>query len=450
MPGSAIHEGLKETAITSVEFEHTIAAALKNNPPGAVYLAAVSGGADSIAMLAALNTIKEREGSGFELHCITVDHGIRAQAESRGDAEFVRSLCNDYHIPCRIISILPGKVAALAKKRGIGIEAAARLYRRRAWFREAKRLHADRVLVAHTADDMLETTLMRILRGAGPSGLAALPANRGRILRPLLTLCRSDVIAYLKEINIPWREDSTNTDIRYLRNRVRHRLIPQLTEYFSQWRKSLASFAATQSLTAEFIQTEAARRIIWMPAAFSLTADSENFFAQPLIIREEALFQGINLLVKTPMNTSIKRASIRRFSKGGVKAVNFGSFCLLYKNGNIIISIAQKTGAEYGFSLLINVPGLYSLKGITIEVSENPADMHNKDSGFFTLLPMVVRPCFKEDRVGCHTAKGHWLTAVDPAGPAAFIDHNGILHSRDTAAEKTEKLYVVRVSTGKR
>ncbi|MCL2044302.1 MAG: tRNA lysidine(34) synthetase TilS [Treponema sp.] len=435
-------------------FEHTVAAALKNCLPGEVCLAAVSGGADSTAMLAALAAINEREGHGFKLHCITIDHGIRPEADSRGDVEFVRSLCSDYHIPCRIVSVLPGKVAALAKKRGIGIEAAARLYRRRAWFREAKQLNAVRIFVAHTADDMLETALMRILRGAGPSGLAAMPANKGRIVRPLLTLNRSDVIGYLKEKRIPWREDSTNADIHYLRNRIRHELIPQLNNHFPQWRKSLASFAQTQSLTAEFIKNEAAGRITWVLESGIrdgyLHTDANNFFSQPAIIREEALFQGINKLVQKPLDTSVKRTTIRHFSDGGVKAADCGSFKLLHENEYIIISVVQKTGSEYGFSLLINMPGLYTLKEITIEVCEIPADAPHIDDGFLTLLPMVVRPCFKDDRVDCHTAGGHWLTAADPAGPAAFIDYSGILRSRSSVAEYTGKHYVVRILTNKR
>ena len=282
------------------------------------------------------------------LHCIHVEHGIRPAEESRGDAAFVHSLCEKLQIPCRVVSIAPGKIAAAAKDRGMGIEAAARHYRRRAWFREAARLEAEgpeaagpvRILTAHTADDMRETVLMRILRGAGPSGLAAMPHSRGRILRPFLSLSRRDVINYLNEKNISWREDSTNTDTHFLRNRVRRCLIPLLEESFPQWRGGITALAQTQSLIADFIQGEAALRVQWQPAPQSLSTDTETFFAQPPIIREEALFQGIDqLLPAARASHTIKRKNIHRFCKGGITAIDLGSLRLTKDSQRITIAI---------------------------------------------------------------------------------------------------------------
>jgi tRNA(Ile)-lysidine synthase len=162
----------------SLHFEDAVAAALEESPsmakPGGgkpesgasgrpLYLAAVSGGADSVALLAALVALRELS-PGFALRCVHVEHGIRAEAESRGDAEFVRSLCAEFRVPCRVVSVKPGRVAEAARRRGVGMEAAARLYRHRAWHREADRLEAQspagaagrgpvRILVAHTSDD---------------------------------------------------------------------------------------------------------------------------------------------------------------------------------------------------------------------------------------------------------------------------------------------------------
>jgi tRNA(Ile)-lysidine synthase len=304
-------------------------------------------------MLAALAAVRDRAVHGtaaFELHCIHIEHGIRPAAESQGDAAFVSSLCEKLRVPCRVVSIAPGKVAAEAKERGIGIEAAARRYRRRAWFREVARLSAlqleaaghkpARVLTAHTADDMRETVLMRLLRGAGPSGLAAMPVSRGRILRPLISLSRRDVLDYLSEKNISWREDSTNTDTRFLRNRVRRCLIPLLEESFPSWRGGITALAQTQSLIASFIQGEAASRVQWQPAPQSLSTDAETFFAQPPIIREEALFQGIDQLLPAARTShTIRRKNIHRFCKGGITAIDLGSLRLRKNAHQITISI---------------------------------------------------------------------------------------------------------------
>jgi tRNA(Ile)-lysidine synthase len=303
-------------------------------------------------MLAALAAIKDRVV--FDLHCIHIEHGIRPADESLGDAAFVQSLCEKLQTPCRVVSIAPGKIAATAKERGMGIEAAARHYRRRAWFREAAQWEAGlgakrpeaagretvRVLTAHTADDVRETVLMRLLRGAGPSGLAAMPVSRGRILRPLISLSRRDVLNYLSEKNICWREDSTNTDIRFLRNRVRRCLIPLLEESFPQWRGGIAALAQTQSLVADFMQSEAALRVQWQPAPQSLSTDTETFFAQPFIIREEALFQGIDqLLPSARASHTIKRKNIRRFCEGGITAIDLGALRLKKDLRRITISI---------------------------------------------------------------------------------------------------------------
>ena len=469
----------------SLHFEDVVAAALENRLPDTIYLAAVSGGADSTAMLAALVAVRE-QGQGFELRCLHVEHGIRRQEESRGDAEFVRSFCEKYRVPCCVVSVKPGKVAETAKKRGLGIEAAARLYRHRAWFREAARLEADgrgsvRVLVAHTADDMLETVLMRVLRGAGPSGLAAMPASRGRILRPLLALTRQDVLAYLTQKNIPWCEDSTNTDTRYLRNRVRHRLVPLLADDFPHWRKALSSLAETQSLAADFIVNEATLRVKWRPlpempetsgllggfcrkADTVLGTDEENFFAQPAIVREEALFQGIDVLMSgsgshQALAHEVKRSNIRRFSEGKVSAADLGRVHLRRKGGTITISRRKKVPgevscSEYGFSLLINTLGFYTLKGITLEVCEGMSAADTGEAVFFARLPFVLRPSFKEDRTGRAGNGAKALCAVDSLGIAAFIGTDGLLERRcgkpygnGTLQAANENLCAVKVGT---
>lgn len=284
-------------------FEAVAASSLEQWPAGTVFLAAVSGGADSTAMLAALTAVErkeKREKKEKKLHCLHIDHGIRSLEETRGDAQAVRDLCKTLRIPCRIISIPAGKIAETARASGLGIEGTARIFRHRALNREARRIGAARILVAHTRDDLLETVLMRLLRGSGPAGLAAMPRERGQVLRPLLTLNRSDVIAYLKTRGIPFRTDSTNEDIHYLRNRIRHKLVPCLDDFFPYWRKTVFAMAETQRLTAEFLSAEAQRQVLWEERedreGISLRTSEASFFSQPPLIREEALFQAADRL----------------------------------------------------------------------------------------------------------------------------------------------------------
>ena len=460
----------------SCRFEGAVADALGSggSVSGALFLAAVSGGADSVAMLAALVALRGR--LGFDLRCVHVEHGIRAASESRGDAEFVRGLCAGFGVPCRIVRVKPGAVARVAEKRGVGIEAAARFYRHRAWNRELARVDAvlasggllgvradqargARVLVAHTADDLLETALMRVLRGAGPSGLAAMPASRERILRPLLALSREDARAYLAENKIAWHEDSTNADPRFLRNRIRRRLAPLLSEEFPGWKTALLSLAQTQALAAGFIAGEARARVVWQPAprargfvrseGVALCADEDVFFAQPVIVREEAIFQGVDALLAggapSCAGLGVRRAAVRGFARGKATAADLGRVQLRRKDGIIVLSGRKKSafaarGSESGFSLLINAPGFYTLKGASLEVGDGAhcgaerGDAFAADGAFAARLPFVVRPSFKEDRVGRASGGGGALCAEDSLGIAAFIGNGALLACRQAVS----------------
>jgi tRNA(Ile)-lysidine synthase len=336
-----------------------------------------------MAMLAALHAL--RSGGiigGDALYCLHVEHGLRPAEESRGDAKFVRKFCKDNSIECHVENIPPGKIAALARRRGSGIEAAARFFRYCALFKDAARLGEKTIiLLAHTKDDLLETALMRILRGSGSAGLAAMPERRGRFLRPLLKMTRADVIEYLKAKNIRWREDSTNTDEKYLRNRIRLRLIPLLNEAFPSWKSGIFGMAETQSLTAAFIAGEAKARIKWnnykpqnihsrvrgqetshnalcnyedKNVPISVFTEAENFFAQDQIIREEAVFQAIDELLKNKKNPRpVKRAVVRRFCAGTVNAADLGAVKISREREKIILSRARKEYFESGISRMV-------------------------------------------------------------------------------------------------
>jgi tRNA(Ile)-lysidine synthase len=312
-----------------------------------------------MALLAALLALRDSGVIGKDaLYCLHVEHGIRPAEESQGDAEFVRKFCEANSIECKIKNIPQGKIAAFARKKGIGIEAAARFFRHRAFSKEANLLGEKTIiLLAHTKDDLLETALMRILRGAGSAGLSAMPEKRGRLLRPLLKMTRADVTEYLKEKNISWREDSTNADEKYLRNRIRRTLVPLLNEAFPSWKSGVLGMAQTQSLTADFIKSEAIARIKWREISHnedSVFTEAENFFVQEQIIREEAVFLAIDELLKNRKNPRpVKRAVVRRFCVGAVNAADLGTVKIRCEGEKIILSLAQKEYFEKGISRLL-------------------------------------------------------------------------------------------------
>jgi tRNA(Ile)-lysidine synthase len=412
-----------------------------------------------MAMLAALRALLDKHAISF-LVCLHIEHGLRPVSESHGDAKFVRGYCKRIGIDCLVESIPPGKIAYYAKTKGLGIEAAARFFRLRALLHHARNLGCyTRVLIAHTKDDMLETALMRVLRGSGPQGLAAMPISRGRILRPLLSVSRAEILKYLADKNVPWREDSTNTDVAFLRNRIRLRLIPLLNGSFPTWRTALAAMVETQSLAADFIKDEARRLINWHHRRDTISTGAESFFSQSEIIREEALFQCIDMFFEHKKDVDTfkpRRSVIRRFCSGDVNAVDLGPLRAEKDERRVAISVSAIRLSESGFSLLIKEPGLYNLMNIGVEVRLLSAPYQQSgDKCFYSGLPLVFRLSYKDDFL---VSRGRKITprdlakarisAADRMGTAAFISGKGLLARRDLPSGDgdTEKWYITRIT----
>jgi len=217
--------------------------------PGDRICAAVSGGADSVALLLLLhaaNTLP-RNALGVGLSAAHFHHGLRGE-EADADLAFVESLCTRLEIP---LHIRHADTAAHAAAQKETIEEAARNLRY-AFFHELIAAgHADSILTAHTLDDQAETVLMKLLRGAWTEGLSGIhpivlvekTSRPGKILRPLLAVRRAELRAYLESLNQPWREDSTNTDEAFTRNRLRHTVLPLLRQENPAIDQTLANLA---------------------------------------------------------------------------------------------------------------------------------------------------------------------------------------------------------------
>jgi tRNA(Ile)-lysidine synthase len=394
-----------------------------------VLLAALSGGADSTAMTAALAALRETAplpGKGaFTLHCFHVNHGIRPPESSDADEAASTELCKKLGIPFAVTRILPGAIEAYSKEHGTGMEGAARHFRHAALNEEAHRLGAGAILIAHTADDRLENIFMAFLRGSGPAGLGATPPDNKLIVRPLLSLARSDVLAYLKERGLSYCTDETNADERFFRNRIRLRLIPFLDQHFPGWKEPVQRLGDTQAMTADFIREEAARRLSWeeekagpqSPRVFSIS--SETFFSQPEILREEALFGAIDdLACGKEEGKTLKRKTIRAFIRGGQTAADLGMGRLLHKNGRVMVQKAVKNRSNAGFSVLIKSPGIYKLKGITVHVAMQSGSV-DEGAGFFARFPLAL-----------HSSAGGTIFAEDSQGRAAVIGLQGLVRKQ--------------------
>ena len=188
---------------------------------------AVSGGADSVGLLRLLDALRGR--LGIALLVFHFDHCLRG-AESDADARFVVELARGLGIECVVER---GDVLATASKNKWNLEDAGRRMRYAFFERVVAQGKAKRIAVAHTEDDQAETVLAHLLRGTGLTGLAGIHPQTGSIIRPLLGERRETLRQYLREIGQPWREDSTNLDVRRMRARVRECLLPMLERDFT-------------------------------------------------------------------------------------------------------------------------------------------------------------------------------------------------------------------------
>jgi tRNA(Ile)-lysidine synthase len=191
-------------------------------PRGRRLLVAVSGGADSVALLLGLANVAHE--FGLELHAAHLHHGLRG-AEADADLALVRALCRRLGIPLAARRV---DARAELRRRGLSGQAGLRELRREFLIAAARRRGAAAIATAHTADDQMETVMMRMVRGTGLTGLGGMRPRRGAWLKPLLLATRADIERDLRAGGVEWREDRSNRDPAYLRNRIRLLVLPAL------------------------------------------------------------------------------------------------------------------------------------------------------------------------------------------------------------------------------
>jgi tRNA(Ile)-lysidine synthase len=216
-------------------------------PPGAGIAVAVSGGADSLALLHALRVLAGPRG--WRLEVVTVDHGTRPG--SAADAAFVVDHAKALGLGAHLVTLAPAELAA---ERAAGPEGAARAARYRALRAAAEWAGCALVATGHTLDDQAETVLLQLLRGAGPDGLAATAVWDGWLLRPLLGVRRAETRACCEALGLAWREDESNQDQGLLRNAVRLRALPLLEELRPGAARTLARTADLARQDREWLE----------------------------------------------------------------------------------------------------------------------------------------------------------------------------------------------------
>lgn len=238
-------------------------------PEGELILCALSGGRDSVALL---HFLKEH---GFLVAAAHFDHHLRP--DSPVDAKFCRQLCREWNIPCYVgegrVGEQPGNTEANAR--------AARY----AFLEEtAAQTGAAVIATAHNADDNLETVLLHLTRGCGLNGLTGIRPRWGRVVRPMLKTPRAAVDEYVEEFSLPFREDATNADTAYVRNRLRHQVLPVLRSVNPKVAEAVGRMTETLREDQEFLikHRPAARAIPVYPPLIPMELPGEGRFDTPL------------------------------------------------------------------------------------------------------------------------------------------------------------------------
>ena len=220
-------------------------------------LIAISGGADSVALLRGL--LQLREPLKLSLRAAHLNHQLRG-ADADADADWVSALCQRCDVPCDVES---AAVHAISEQTRRGLEETARDVRYDFLRSTAARHGCDVVAVAHTADDQAETVLHHILRGTGLTGLRGMEWSRSlgdstRLIRPMLAIWRTEIEAFLAELGQDFRQDATNQDTSLTRNRLRHDLLPRLEQDFNvRVREHLCQLAEQAADCEEAVQIAA-------------------------------------------------------------------------------------------------------------------------------------------------------------------------------------------------
>jgi tRNA(Ile)-lysidine synthase len=361
----------------------------------------VSGGADSTALLDALAGLARTQG--FRVVAAHLDHGLRPGSDA--DAVFCADLAGRLGVPFRTARV---DVAARARRRHQGLEEAARRARY-AFLRGVMREEGARAIaVAHTRDDQAETVILRLLRGAGSSGLAAMRKRSRDLVRPLLGVSREQVLAYLAERGLRWREDPTNADPDYAtRNRVRHEVLPLLA-------RINPNIGATLARTAEVLAGEAD---LVAEAGRELLAWASRTEGGTLALDTAALAAAPKAAAQAALRAALAATGGRR----GVKAVHVERLRALCRPGSSGRSLSLPGGrearVEFGtlrigphtespepFAISLEVPGQARVPGgpiVRAEEAAGPAasGRHHAVVGLGSDTPLLLRTRRPGDRV---------------------------------------------------
>ena len=343
---------MQNKLLNFIREEHLIA-------PEDTIICAVSGGADSVALLFALYLLKDK--LNIRLEAAHFNHHLRGE-ESRRDEDFVRDFCARYEIPLHVggEQVQPGKK---------GLEAAARDAR----YAYLQSLDG-KIATAHTADDNAETVLLHLIRGTGLKGLGGIAPRRGKLIRPMLCVTRQEVEGFLRQWCLPHVEDSSNVSDAFLRNRIRHHVMPLLRQENPRIGENLSRMALRLRLDEEYLAQQ---------SAFEELPDVYALRTLPPALRSRALEAFLKQNgVSEPEDAHIAQAEALVFSENPSARAAFPGGVTVSRSYDRLTVIAKK--ADFG-EVSLSCPGWAEFGGFRV-TCEPAAEIRNT-ADTFTVCP---------------------------------------------------------------
>jgi len=373
---------------------------------GGKTLLAVSGGIDSVVMLDLFHR------AGYPVAIAHVNFQLRGE-ESDGDEEFVRTLADKYGVRCFVKRV---DTSQFAKENKLSIQEAAREIRYR-WFEEFCRSEGfEKVAVAQHADDQIETFFINLLRGSGAGGLKGMPVKRGPIIRPLMFAGRKEIEQYATKHGLSFREDSSNLSDKYLRNKIRHHLLPELEKINEDYRqalgKSIGYLAEDHRLLEYFIAQKRKELFQNEDDEVEIPVKALQTFPDTQALLFYLLKNhGFNREITDSVYEAMRKTGIGKiFYSGGYRLLTERDFLILKKK-------STDTGDEVYYIRhagdALNAP--FKLASEIVEDTEKISFKNDPSTAYFDLekltFPLIVRKWKRGDRFVPFGMKGSKLVS---------------------------------------
>lgn len=398
---------------------------------------AYSGGPDSTALLAALAALGWARPTA-----IYVQHGLREEPELRSELDLVAKACARLGARLVVARLRPGAIRERASHTGEGVEAEARRYRYAALRRVAGRRGARAVLIGHTADDQIETVLMRVLGGAGAGGVKGIPEASGIFLRPFLGIRKTALTAYLEDRGLDYSIDTSNASSDYLRNRIRQKIVPVLDGNLPGWRRGLA-LAAEKAALDEAALSAAADAIRFEPAsggAAELRLPLEALLRSEKAVALRSIVSAAGGLLRRGRFPARAAAAaleaLRRAASAGYRSAAYrgAGLELFRRDGWAILRRALDFPPRGGYFVLIDRPRHVRVGGLDVRASWEQGDANGISADAFR-FPLVVRSRRPGDSIALKLGTkrldalfGEWaLPEKDRASVPVLEDRDGIV-----------------------